>query len=116
MREQILLGRRHAWLAEWGNSSLDPGTAIRPKLHSKGEANYGGYDNPVLDAMLDEADAILDPIERLEQYKLIQSYIRDDAPMLFGYVEYDVFGASVHLDWRPGPGRWLALDEARWIE
>ena len=116
LREQILLGRRHAWLAEWGNSSLDPGTAIRPKLHSKGEANYGGYDNPVLDAMLDEADAILDPIERLEQYKLIQSYIRDDAPMLFGYVEYDVFGASVHLDWWPGPGRWLALDEARWIE
>lgn len=115
LREQILLGRRQAWLAEWGNSSLDPGTAIRPKLHSTGEANYGGYADPTLDAMLDEADALLDPFERLERYRSIQAYIGEEAPVLFGYVEYDVYGASVDLDWRPGPGRWLELDKARWM-
>lgn len=115
LREQILLGRRQAWMAEWGNSSLDPGTAIRPKLHSTGEANYGRYVDPVLDAMLDEADALLDPGERLARYRLIQAYILEEAPMLFGWVEYDVYGASVDLDWRPGPGRWLELDKVRWI-
>ena len=116
LREQILLGRRHAWLAEWGNSSLDPAGSIRPKLHSQGEANYGGYANPTLDALLDEADRIPDPNERLERYGLIQQFIRQEAPVVFGYVEYEVYGASRSLDWTPGPNGWLNLEDARWLE
>lgn len=114
LREQILLGGRHAWLGEWGNSSMDPAGAIRPKLHSGGEANYGKYRDAALERMLAQADALLDPAERLAAYGRIQSYLRQEAPMLFGYTIYDVYAVDVNLEWTPSPEGVLALESARW--
>lgn len=102
LKGEILLGRRQAWLGEWGNSSLDPAGVLLPKLHSGGEANYGGYASETLDALLDQAEATLDPEARLEQYRSIQPLLRQEAPMLFGYALYDVIGVKERLEWRPG--------------
>lgn len=103
LRREILRGGRQAWLGEWGNTSLDPAGVLIPKLHSQGEANYGGYSSPTLDALLEQAEATLDPAERLEQYRAIQRYLRQEAPMLFGYAVYEVYGARNGLEWTPGP-------------
>lgn len=114
LREQILLGARQAWLGEWGNSSMDPAGAVRPKLQQGGEANYGGYRNTALERLLAQADARLDPAERLADYGDIQRYLKEEAPMLFGYVVYDVYAVDVNLDWTPLPEGILALETARW--
>lgn len=114
LRAQILLGKRQAWLGEWGNSSMDPVGAIWPKLHSRGEANYGGYRDETLDALLEEAEAALGPEERLAAYATVQRYLRQQAPMLFGYTVYDVLGASLEIDWTPSTDGLLDLGSARW--
>lgn len=115
LREQILSGRRQAWFGEWGNSSTDPAGALIPKVHSRGETNYGGYRDPRLDALLDRAEATVDPDLRLERYREIQNYVLETAPMLFGYVQFDVYGASIDLDWQPGPEGLLRLETARFL-
>lgn len=114
LREQILLGSRQAWLGEWGNSSMDPAGAIRPKLQSGGEANYGGYRSQDLERLLAQADAALDPGERLAAYGEIQRHMKDEAPMLFGYAVYDVYAADRNLDWTPLPEGILGLESVRW--
>lgn len=116
LRQEILLGNRQAWLGEWGNSSMDPAGAIRPKLHSSGEANYGGYRDAALDLLLDEADSRLSPDERLAAYSAVQRYILEQAPMLFGYAACDVYAVDAELDWLPSADGLLGLDAARWRE
>lgn len=115
LRRQIVLGNRQAWLGEWGNSSMDPAGAIWPKLHSEGEANYGGYRDPVLDAMLEEAETRLGPEERFAAYGVLQRYLRQEAPMLFGYTVYDVYGVAAGVQWDPAGG-FLDVSSARWLE
>jgi len=116
LKEQILLGNRQAWLGEWGNSSLDPAGSIWPKLHSKGEANYGGYRDDALDGLLEEAETRLPPDERLAAYATVQRYLRQQAPMLFGYALYEVYGVDSRLDWAPAADGALDLGAARWRE
>ncbi len=115
LKEEILLGRRQAWMGEWGNTLLDPAGILIPKLHTLGEANYGGYSNETLDALLDQAEATLDPGERLAQYEAIQRFLRQEAPMLFGYAVYDIFGAKSGLVWNPSRTS-MNLDRVRWAE
>lgn len=102
LKEEILLGRRQAWMAEWGNTLLDPAGILIPKLHTRGEANYGGYSNETLDALLDQAEAVSDPGQRLAEYQAIQRFLWHEAPVLFGYAVYDVFGVKSGLMWSPG--------------
>lgn len=112
-RREVALGRRYAWVTEWNARSLDPREALWEKLHSTGSGNWGGYRNVTLDTLLERAEATLDPHERLERYREIQRYVRQEAPYLFGYVEYDVYGAAADLVWRPGPAGLLALGDVR---
>lgn len=108
---EIELGRRHAWLNDWDGRGFDAKDVVWDKLHSDGEKNYGGYTSEALDSLLELAERTLDPEQRLEHYRLVQRYLRQEAPFLFGYVEYTVYGASDELEWHPGPGSLLALDE-----
>lgn len=113
LRGMIDLGRRQAWVNDWSTRGLDPKDAIWPKLHSTGSNNLGGFKSVTLDSLLSQAEAVLNPDERLEHYRMIQRYLRQEAPYLFGYVEFDVYGAVNSLEWQPGPGSDLGLGAAR---
>jgi len=114
LREAIQRENRQAWLGEWGNSSMDPAGALWPKLHSRGEANYGKYRDRTLDAMLERAEGTLDPVERLEAYREIQRYLTESAAMLYGYAQYDIYAVDATLQWTPWPEGLLNLATAKW--
>ncbi|HLS91676.1 MAG TPA: ABC transporter substrate-binding protein [Limnochordia bacterium] len=114
LREAIQRENRQAWLGEWGNSSMDPAGALWPKLHSRGEANYGKYKDQTLDSMLEQAEGTLDPVKRLEAYREIQRYLTENAAMLYGYARYDIYGVDATLEWTPWPEGLLNLATAKW--
>ncbi len=110
---EIELGRRHAWLNDWDGAGFDPKGVVWEKLHSEGEKNYSGYSSDALDNLLALAESTYTPQERLEHYRIVQRHLRQEAPFLFGYVQYTVYGASADLDWRPGPGNLFRFESVK---
>ena len=67
----------------------DADGALTPIYHTSGigSVNYSQWSDKVLDAMLDQGQASLDPKKRMEIYKKAQRYIIDEAPQLFLILE-----------------------------
>ena len=77
-KEQLyLLG----WCADYpGSTELAPLVAHRELLHSR-----IGYSNPVFDALVDQADAEVDPAARMALYQQAQTMLVGDLPVAFFY-------------------------------
>jgi peptide/nickel transport system substrate-binding protein len=64
-----------------------------------------GYENPRVDALIDQAGGTMDPAQRVQKYRDAVSIIRDEAPWVFLHQLYDVYGVSPRVqNWRPGSG------------
>jgi oligopeptide transport system substrate-binding protein len=73
---------RLGWLADYP----DPENFLTVLFHSRNmgsKGNLSRYANPRVDALLDRADATLDPAERTRFYREAEQMILDDAPWLF---------------------------------
>jgi peptide/nickel transport system substrate-binding protein len=66
-----------AWL-----TYADPSAALRPYFHSKSTLNLGGYVNPQIDAILEEAETLDDPGKRATMYKEVQKLAAADMPWI----------------------------------
>jgi len=65
-----------AWVGDYPH----PEAYLRPLFHSRGSANYFGYENPEVDRLLDEARAELVPERRRRLYDRAERRVREDAP------------------------------------
>jgi len=63
------------WVADYP----DPQNFLEILFHSKSAQNYGGYNNPEVDALLDKARGTLDDKERAALYLQAEQLILDDA-------------------------------------
>lgn len=82
----------------------DPDGLLYILFHTKGYANTTGYNNPKVDALLDEARGSGDMQERKILYSQIQRILMDDLPNvpLFFAVEYGALRKNVHnFAWIP---------------
>jgi ABC-type oligopeptide transport system substrate-binding subunit len=70
----------------WTADTLDAGdvldTVFHTKTQTKGQANVGGYSNPELDKLSDEASKTFDPKKRLVLLQKAFKVALDDLPIL----------------------------------
>lgn len=75
--------RQHDFDMVLGQWSFDRSEDIREQFHSQGTRNFGGYNNPDVDRLLDEARASLDPTEKKAKLREVHLRTHEDAPMVF---------------------------------
>ena len=63
------------WVADYP----DPQNFLEILFHSESAQNHGGYSNPEVDALLDEARRIQNAEERLQVYQQVEQLILEDA-------------------------------------
>jgi peptide/nickel transport system substrate-binding protein len=76
---------------------------LREKLHSGLQGPWWeGYENPEVNALIEEAEATIPDPERQAIYQQIYSIITDDAPWIFLYspTRYWAVGSTMK-EWRP---------------
>lgn len=67
----------------WCADYPDPENFADVLFHSGSDMNSGGYSNPQLDALLEQARVERDVTKRMEMYHQAEQIIVDDAPVLF---------------------------------
>lgn len=77
-------GEHQMYIMGWSGTNGDPDYFLSSLLHSSniGASNNTFYDNPEVDALLDEAKRAVDQEERAELYKEAQALISEDSPMV----------------------------------
>lgn len=113
LRDQILAGRRQAWLQDWGSSILDPADIATPKLRTRDRGNFTGYSNPEVDRLIDLMNNSVDPEVRRRAAYQMQWIVYDDAPMVFEYVAQELYAKNRRLQgWEPIPDSRINLHDA----
>jgi oligopeptide transport system substrate-binding protein len=79
--QMYLLG----WIADYP----DPQNFLEILFHSESAQNHGGYSNPAVDALLDEARGVQDAQERLALYQQAEQLILDDAACIPLYFDVE---------------------------
>ena len=86
------------WLIGWGANTYDAETIYVPLFRS-GKI-LGNYYNQDLDRMVDEAQTIMDPKKRAEQYHRINKLWVEDAAAIPLYQQLDLYGANKRITWQ----------------
>ncbi len=73
------------WIADYP----DPQNFLEVLFHSESAQNHGGYSNPAVDALLDEARETQDVEERLALYRQAEQMILDDAAWIPIYFDVE---------------------------
>jgi peptide/nickel transport system substrate-binding protein len=90
----------------WWDTGTDP-DVVRILFYSKnagGGTNRNNYENPEMDALIDQAAGEADPTARVELYKQIQAKVMDEALMVF---YNDPFTLYAHSDKLTNPVMYL---------
>jgi len=86
------------WLIGWGTATYDAETVYVPLFRSgKILSNYFNAD---FDRMVDEAQTIMDPKKRLDQYHRINRLWIEDAAAMPLYQQLDLYGATKRMVWK----------------
>lgn len=93
-------GEADLFVLGWSNGTCDPEHSITPLFHSK---NLGGSGNNTflvddkLDQMIDEAYSEVDNDKRLQEYKDIQTYLKELSPWVPLYFKQNLVGRNADL-------------------
>ncbi len=89
------------WYVNWSPSSCDADGAMRALFYSTmcppTSANTAYYNNPELDALLDQGIELSDPAELTTIYSKAQSILWNDAPWLFLGNDKNIFANKTYL-------------------
>ena len=66
--------------------------------------------------MVEEAARTVDVEARYDLYGEIQQYIRDQAPYVFLYDQFDIYGISDRVEWEPWATELIPLMDARIVD
>lgn len=89
--------------------ALRPESDLSPYLHSRGELNFGSYDEPVVDALLNALRAAASPDERARVGQRLHRALVDNPPYLILYAPTELMLVSRRLRGLPQNGRWPRL-------
>ncbi len=105
-------GKRHSmYVLTWG-STPEAGQQLRTLLHSKARGLY--YNNPKADELIDSYFAALDEQKRRSIGRTLHHFVHDDAPFLFLYHQYHLFGMRANFTWIERPAEFITLNELGW--
>jgi peptide/nickel transport system substrate-binding protein len=106
----------HGIYGTWGNYSVfDADAVLHPLYHTEPGGWYGKWYARVegLDKLIDEARSIVDQPKRKRLYTQIQQMIREEAPSVFLWTQYDTLGVSKKVQYAARPDEWLWLFDAK---
>jgi peptide/nickel transport system substrate-binding protein len=86
------------WMIGWGSGTYDAESIYVPLFRTGGI--FVNYHNAEFDAMVDEAQTIMDEKKRYEQYQRINRLWIEDAAALPLYQQLDLYGVSKRLVWK----------------
>jgi peptide/nickel transport system substrate-binding protein/oligopeptide transport system substrate-binding protein len=69
---------RYGWYADFP----DPDNFLFSLFHSQSPSNYGHYNNPAVDRLLEQARSAGDYLKRIELYRQVEALIMADAPVV----------------------------------
>jgi peptide/nickel transport system substrate-binding protein len=75
------------------------GRHIYALLNSRARSTY--HKDPDMDRAIDAYIGAVTPAERVKAGRALHRYIVEQAPLLFGYQQKNIFGAAERLIWRP---------------
>jgi peptide/nickel transport system substrate-binding protein len=99
---QMVRRKEIADAAGFDSSPRSTYRVLREKLHSglKGPW-WEGYENPEVDALIEEAQGTVDVAERQAIYRRIYRTVTEDAPWIFLYNPTLYWGVASGVDWTP---------------
>lgn len=86
------------WLIGWGTGTMDAETVYVPLFRSGNI--FVNWHNEDFNRMVDEAQTIMDPKKRLEQYHRINKLWIEETPAIPLYQQIDLYGANRRLAWK----------------
>jgi peptide/nickel transport system substrate-binding protein len=106
----------HGIYGTWGNYSVfDADAVLHPLYHTEPGGWYGKWYSRVegLDRLIDEARSTVDQARRKRTYTQIQQMIREEAPSVFLWTQYDTLAISKKVQYAARPDEWLWLFDAK---
>jgi peptide/nickel transport system substrate-binding protein len=106
----------HGFYGSWGYYSVfDADAILHPLYHTEPGGWVGKWYTKVegLDPMIDQARSILDQPRRRQIYSQIQKLIKEEAPSIFLFHQYDTLGVSKKVDYAARGDEWLWLYDAK---
>lgn len=90
-----------AHILGWGGATFDADGTLFPLLRTEQVLSH--YNNPKLDAIIDEARGIMDKKKRQKLYSKASQIFKEEVPWGFCYQQMDIYGVSERLNWKPRP-------------
>jgi peptide/nickel transport system substrate-binding protein len=106
----------HGVYGTWGNYSVfDADAVLHPLYHTEPGGWYGKWYARVegIDKLIDEARSSVDQPKRKRLYSQIQQMIREEAPSVFLWTQYDTLGISKKVQYAARADEWLWLFDAK---
>ncbi len=106
----------HGYYGSWGNYSVfDADAVLHPLYHTEPGSWIGKHYTRIegLDRLIDEARSTVDQPRRKRIYSQIQHLIREEAPAIFLWTQFDTLGLSRQVEYAARADEWLWLFDAR---
>ena len=106
----------HGFYGSWGYYSVfDADAILHPLYHTEPGGWIGKWYTRVegLDPMIDQARSILDQPRRRQIYSQIQKLVKEEAPTIFLFHQYDTLGVSKNVEYAARGDEWLWLYDAK---
>ena len=106
----------NGYYGSWGNYSVfDADAVLHPLYHTEPGGWIGKWYTRVegLDKLIDEARSTLNQPQRKRSYSRIQKLIREEAPGIFLWTQYDTLAISKRVDYAARGDEWLWLFDAK---
>jgi peptide/nickel transport system substrate-binding protein len=106
----------NGYYGSWGNYSVfDADAVLHPLYHTEPGSWIGKWYTRVegLDRLIDEARSTVDQAKRKRTYSQIQQMIREEAPAIFLWTQYDTLAISRKVEYAARGDEWLWLFDAK---
>ena len=106
----------NGYYGSWGNYSVfDADAVLHPLYHTSPGGWIGMHYTRVegLDALIDEARSTVDQAKRKRVYSQVQRLIKEDAPAIFLWTQFDTLGISKKVEYAARGDEWLWLFDAK---
>lgn len=106
----------NGFAGSWGYcSTFDADAILHPLYHTEPGGWVGKWYArvPGLDQLIDEGRSSVDKEKRLATYAKLQRLIREEAPSIFLYHQYDMLGVSKRIEYEARGDEWIWVYNAR---
>ena len=106
----------NGYYGTWGNYSVfDADAVLHPLFHTEPGGWVGKWYTRVegLDNLIDEGRSTVDQAKRKRTYSQIQQMIREEAPAIFLWTQYDTLAISKKVQYAARGDEWLWLFDAK---